>query len=72
MALAVGLLSGGPCGDRQAAQARLERRSPRRRQRALPSGVDQTLKAEGVVRATVPEIGVVVLTHEQIAGFMSP
>jgi Cu/Ag efflux protein CusF len=68
VALAVGLLIGWATWGRQAAQLEVE--LAQARQRAVPPGVEQTFNAEGVVRATVPEIGVVVLTHEQIAGFM--
>src|SRR5262245_54460484 len=68
VALAVGVLIGWATWGRQAAQLELELAGARLR--AVPPGVEQTFTAEGVVRATVPEIGVVVLTHEQIAGFM--
>ena len=68
VALAVGVLIGWATWGRQAALLELE--LAQARQRAVPPGVEQTFNAEGVVRATVPEIGVVVLTHEQIVGFM--
>ena len=42
------------------------------RGQAVPVGVERVLRARGVVRAVVPEINVIVLSHEEIAGFMPP
>lgn len=68
LALAVGVLVGYLAWGRQVVA--LERELALARQRILPAGVEQTFTAQGVVRALVPEIGVVVLTHEAIGGFM--
>jgi Cu/Ag efflux protein CusF len=38
----------------------------------VPAGVERVLRARGVVRAIVPEINVIVLSHEEIGGFMPP
>ena len=49
---------------------RLERRLLESRQRVLVVGGEQTWIVKGVVRAVIPEIQVVVLTHDEIPGFM--
>jgi len=40
-----------------------------RRQQAV-AGVERTWHARGVVRAVLPELNVVVLTHEDLVGYM--
>ena len=49
---------------------RLERRLLESQQRVLVVGGEQTWIVKGVVRAVIPEIQVVVLTHDEIPGFM--
>jgi Cu/Ag efflux protein CusF len=40
------------------------------RERSLQAGVERVFDAQGVVRAVLQEINVVVLTHDDIGGFM--
>ena len=40
------------------------------RERTLQAGVERVFDAQGVVRAVLQEINVVVLTHDDIGGFM--
>jgi Cu/Ag efflux protein CusF len=40
--------------------------------RSLASGVEREWKVNGVVRAILPELDVVVITHEEIPGYMAP
>lgn len=49
---------------------RLERRLLESERRVLVGGGEQTWIVKGVVRAVIPEIQVVVLTHDQIPGLM--
>ncbi|HXG03524.1 MAG TPA: copper-binding protein [Candidatus Binatia bacterium] len=49
---------------------RLEAELAEARQRLAPYGTEQIHTAQGVVRTVIREIGVVVLTHEDIPGFM--
>ncbi len=49
--------------------ARLERELAIARA-ASASGVEREWRVEGVVRALLPEIGVLVITHGEIAGYM--
>jgi len=49
---------------------RLERRLLESQRRVLVVGGEQTWIVKGVVRAVIPEIQVVVLTHDEIPGFM--
>ena len=51
--------------------ARLERELAVARASAL-SGVEREWRVEGVVRAVLPEINVLVITHGEIPGFMAP
>jgi len=51
--------------------ARLERELAVARASAL-SGVEREWRVDGVVRAILPEIGVLVLTHGEIGGYMPP
>lgn len=68
LALGVGLLLGYLAWGRQVRA--LERDLALARDRVGPAGVERVFAAEGVVRALLPEINVVVLTHEEIQGFM--
>jgi Cu/Ag efflux protein CusF len=70
LALGVGLMLGYLAWGREA--LRLERELALSRQRGFIIGSDQTLSAQGVIRAVLPEINVVVLTHDEIAGYMTP
>jgi Cu/Ag efflux protein CusF len=40
--------------------------------RAAQAGVEREWHIRGVVRAILPDIGVVVLSHEEIPGYMAP
>lgn len=40
--------------------------------RAAAPAVERQWQVEGVVRAILPEINVIVLTHQEIPGFMAP
>jgi Cu/Ag efflux protein CusF len=70
LALAVGLLLGYLSWGRPLEEARRE--VAELRGQAIPAGVERVLRARGVVRAVVPEINVIVLSHEEIGGFMPP
>jgi Cu/Ag efflux protein CusF len=50
--------------------ARLAPAQSATRQSPTPPGIEQAFSARGVVRGVIPEIGVIVITHEDIAGFM--
>jgi Cu/Ag efflux protein CusF len=49
---------------------RLEQQIRESQQRVMVVGVEQTWVVKGVVRAVIPEIEIVVLTHEEISGYM--
>ena len=68
LAVGVGVLVGWLAWGQQIPG--LERRLLESRQRVLVIGGEQTWIVKGVVRAVIPEIQVVVLTHEEIPGFM--
>jgi Cu/Ag efflux protein CusF len=68
LAVGVGVLLGWLAWGQQV--SRLERRLSESQQRVLVVGGEQTWVIKGVVRAVIPEIQVVVLTHEEIQGFM--
>ncbi|HEV8226986.1 MAG TPA: copper-binding protein [Methylomirabilota bacterium] len=68
LALAVGLLLGWLAWGREI--SRLEARLSQS-QRVVVIGGEQTWVVKGVVRAVIPEIQVLVLTHDEIPGFMS-
>jgi Cu/Ag efflux protein CusF len=68
LAVAVGVLMGWLAWGQQI--PRLERQLLESRQRVLVVGGEQTWIVKGVVRAVIPETQVVVLTHEEIPGFM--
>ncbi len=66
------LVLGGGAGwlwwGRQATQ--LERQLTQARASALSGGPEREWTIRGVVRAVVPDIGLIVLTHEDIPGYM--
>ena len=68
LAVVVGVLLGWLAWGQQV--SRLERKLIQSQQRVLVVGGEQTWVIKGVVRAVIPEIQVVVLTHEEIPGFM--
>lgn len=70
LALALGLLLGFLAWGRPLEETRRE--LAELRGQAVPAGVERVLRARGVVRAIVPEINVIVLSHEEISGFMPP
>ena len=65
LALALGIGGGYLWWGRQADQLRRELEQAR----ATAAG-PREYHAEGVIRAVLPDIGVVVITHDQIAGYM--
>jgi Cu/Ag efflux protein CusF len=68
LAVGVGLLLGYIAWGRQIPQ--LQREINLARQRIAVQGVEQTWTVQGVVRALLPEINVLVVTHEEISGYM--
>ena len=68
LALAAGLFLGYLAWGRQI--PRLEEELALSRQRGAFPGVEQVFTGQGVVRGLIPELNVVILTHEDIAGFM--
>jgi len=68
LALAVGLLFGYLAWGREA--VRLEQELEQARRQQLVVGSQRTWHSRGVVRAVLPELNVVVLTHEDLAGYM--
>jgi Cu/Ag efflux protein CusF len=70
LALGVGLLLGFLTWGRQAAD--LERQLRQVRRQVAETGVERTWSLRGVVRAVLPDMNVVVLTHEDIPGYMGP
>jgi Cu/Ag efflux protein CusF len=69
LALVLGLGIGYLWWGRSAAQLRSDLAAARAAQGA---GVERDFRGEGVVRAILPEIGVVVITHGDIPGYMPP
>ena len=69
LALALGLVSGYVWWGREA--ERLRQELARARAASL-AGVEREFHAQGVVRAILPELNVVVVTHDEIAGYMPP
>jgi Cu/Ag efflux protein CusF len=67
LAVGVGVLAGWLAWGKEV--SRLEGRL-QSQQRVVVIGGEQTWDVKGVVRAVLPEIQVVVLTHEEIPGFM--
>ena len=68
LALSVGLLFGFLVWGREVARLGQELDLARRQQFAV--GSQRSWQARGVVRAVLPELNVVVLTHEDLAGYM--
>jgi Cu/Ag efflux protein CusF len=68
LALALGLGLGYLAWGREAARLDREMAALRAEPRLLAA--EQTFTARGVVRTLIAEINVVVLSHEEIAGFM--
>ena len=68
LSVGVGVLVGWLAWGQQI--PRLERQLLESRQRVLIVGGEQTWIVKGVVRAVIPEIQVVVLTHDEIPGLM--
>jgi len=68
LALGVGLLFGFLVWGREVARLGQELDLARRQQFAV--GSQRSWQARGVVRAVLPELNVVVLTHEDLAGYM--
>lgn len=68
LALGLGLMLGFLAWGREAARLGQELEETRRLQ-GVP-GVERTWHSRGVVRAVLPELNVVVLTHEDLSGYM--
>ena len=68
LALGVGLMLGYLAWGRES--ARLAGELERARGQQGVAGVERTWHARGVVRAVLPELNVVVLTHEDLVGYM--
>ena len=68
LALGVGLMLGYLAWGRETMRLAEELEAARRRQ--VVAGVERTWQARGVVRAVLPELNVVVLTHEDLVGYM--
>ncbi len=68
LAVGAGVLAGWLAWGQQI--PRLERRLLESQQRVLVVGSERTWVVKGVVRAVIPEMQVVVLTHDEIPGFM--
>lgn len=69
LALALGLVSGYAWWGRET--ERLRQELARSRAVSVP-GVEREFHVQGVVRAIMPELSVVVVTHDDIAGYMPP
>jgi Cu(I)/Ag(I) efflux system protein CusF len=69
LALAIGLGSGYLWGGRHAARLRGELAAAR----AMASAAgERAFQGQGVIRAILPELNVIVLTHGEIPGYMPP
>lgn len=68
LAVGVGLLFGFLAWGREVNRLRLE--VVKVRQEAVAAQGERQWSVQGVVRAMIPEINVLVLTHEEIPGFM--
>ncbi|MBI3635046.1 MAG: copper-binding protein [Candidatus Rokubacteria bacterium] len=67
LALALGLGAGWIVWGRQVERLRSELALARAR-----PGAEREWRVTGVIRAVLPDIDVVVITHDEIAGFMPP
>ena len=70
LALGTGLLLGFLAWGRQAVD--LERQLALVRSETAAGGGERTWTLRGVVRAVLPDLNVIVLTHEEIPGYMAP
>jgi Cu/Ag efflux protein CusF len=70
VALGLGFLLGFLAWGRESARLARELQEARRLQ--IVPGVVQTWHSRGVVRAVLPELNVVVLTHDELPGYMAP
>jgi Cu/Ag efflux protein CusF len=70
LTLALGLFLGYLAWGRE--YLRLEEELARVRQDTSPSSVERTWTVRGIVRAVLPDSNMVVLTHEEMPGFMAP
>lgn len=70
LALGIGVLMGFITWGRQLMD--LERELAVARQEAAAAAVERTWSVRGVVRAVLPDMNVIVLTHENIPGYMGP
>ena len=70
LALGVGLLFGYLAWGREAVRLGQELEQARRQQAVV--GTQRTWQSRGVVRAVLSELNVVVLTHEELTGYMGP
>ncbi len=70
LALGLGLFLGYLAWGRQ--YLRLEHELDLARQQTSAAAVERTWTVRGVVRAVLPDSNVIVLTHEEIPGFMAP
>ncbi len=68
LALGLGLMLGYLAWGRET--ERLSQELARARQQQVVAGVERTWHSRGVVRAVLPDLRVVVLTHEDLAGYM--
>jgi Cu/Ag efflux protein CusF len=68
LALGLGLFLGYLAWGRDVARLGQQLEQARRQQSV--AGAPRTWQARGVVRAVLPELNVVVLTHEDLAGYM--
>jgi Cu/Ag efflux protein CusF len=69
LALGLGLLGGYVWWGRQAERLRQEVAASKV---AGAAAVEREFQGQGVVRAILPELNVVVVTHDEIAGYMPP
>jgi Cu/Ag efflux protein CusF len=68
LSLGLGLLLGYLAWGRET--VRLGDELQRARQQQLVAGIERTWHSRAIVRAVLPELNVVVLTHEDLAGYM--
>jgi Cu/Ag efflux protein CusF len=69
LALAIGLGAGHLCWGRQASRLARELELARA---AASAGGEREFQGAGVVRAGLADLGIVVITHGEIAGYMPP
>lgn len=69
LALVLGLVSGYVWWGRETERMRQELARARA---ASLAGVEREFQGQGVVRAILPELNVVVVTHDEIPGYMPP